>query len=77
MDPMNAISALIREAKAADADVRISDFQIEVAEDHTVLLNLKTGATRRFPAPETSSFEAFERAVEELALVLVRTPLPL
>ena len=37
------ICHLIREAKASDKTVHVSDFQVKVVENGAVLINLKTG----------------------------------
>ena len=50
MTPTETIAAYIRRAKAAERRARIADFQMRVQTDRTVLVNLKTGNVRIFPA---------------------------
>jgi hypothetical protein len=63
---LESVIGYIRQAKLADPTARLSDFQIRVESDHTILVNLKTGEERMLPAVDGRNFAEFEERLDRL-----------
>jgi citrate lyase gamma subunit len=58
MSMASQICNLVREAKASDKTVHVSDFQVKVVENGAVLINLKTREAALIKADESDDFSA-------------------